>query len=257
MQTPAEVATAAAAETAAMRQSIADMSKTLTDLTTALGKRSGQQCSGAFGGPPGESSGFAPECKWYVPYPRYFHLASPPASGRHRPNWEAPLSLVVGPNGEAQFVSTAPIPGATALLREVPDILAFVEAWMVFMSVLQNEHLDLLVAQGLSAYLNNIITIARVLSHLLRCSPSHGVHGASSSCRARHCLKRHRGWCTHVTVWAETAFAFFHPRIGVALRCHFLRPTGSATSPNASEGERLDPPLVLRGGKSFNSPLTF
>ncbi|KAJ7689530.1 hypothetical protein B0H14DRAFT_2652740 [Mycena olivaceomarginata] len=74
---------------------------------------------------------------------------------------QGPLLLVMGPHGEARFVPAEPVPGATALLREVPEILAFVEAWMIFMSVLQNLHLALPVAQGLLAYLNNIVTIAK------------------------------------------------------------------------------------------------
>ncbi|KAJ7309151.1 hypothetical protein DFH08DRAFT_823582 [Mycena albidolilacea] len=79
------------------------------------------------------------------------HVIAPPA----------PLSLVTGPNGEAQFVAATPAPGTTVLLREVPDILAFVEAWMIFMSMLQNEHRGLPMVQGLSAHLNTI-AVARV-----------------------------------------------------------------------------------------------
>ncbi|KAJ7792489.1 hypothetical protein B0H14DRAFT_2394468 [Mycena olivaceomarginata] len=160
------------------------MSKTLTDLTTALGKRSGSSALELLVGLPANPLALPPNANGTYPtlvtsilHPHLLpdaivqigKLEFPPTHlGRLLPSHtiapQAPLSLVVGPNGEAQFVSAAPIPGATALLREVPDILAFVEAWMVFMSVLQNEHLDLPVAQGLSAYLNNIITIARVYS---------------------------------------------------------------------------------------------
>ncbi|KAJ7467070.1 hypothetical protein FB451DRAFT_404549 [Mycena latifolia] len=73
----------------------------------------------------------------------------------------AALILVLGPNGEAQFVPQTPVAGASAFIREVPDILTFVEAWMIFISVLQNQCLSLPITQALTAHLNNIIVVAR------------------------------------------------------------------------------------------------
>ncbi|KAJ7761550.1 hypothetical protein DFH07DRAFT_771410 [Mycena maculata] len=74
------------------------------------------------------------------------------------------LLLVSGLNGEARFVAPTPVAGASVLLREVPDILTFAEAWMIFLSVLQNQRLALPIAQALSAHLGNIITYSRVYS---------------------------------------------------------------------------------------------
>ncbi|KAJ6629112.1 hypothetical protein B0H10DRAFT_2209050 [Mycena sp. CBHHK59/15] len=71
----------------------------------------------------------------------------------------AALLLVLGLNGEAQFTPSTPIAGATALIREVPDVLTFVEAWMIFMSILQNQWLSLPIMQALSAHLYNIIAL--------------------------------------------------------------------------------------------------
>ncbi|KAF7302166.1 hypothetical protein MIND_00783500 [Mycena indigotica] len=74
------------------------------------------------------------------------------------------LSLVLGVNGLLE-VSPPPLPtGASALLREVPDVLVFAECWAVFTAILQNEHLELPVTQGLNIYLCNVITIAKAYS---------------------------------------------------------------------------------------------
>ncbi|KAF8166631.1 hypothetical protein K438DRAFT_1775059 [Mycena galopus ATCC 62051] len=70
------------------------------------------------------------------------------------------LHLVVGPTGLPEFTPSAPVAGATALLHDVPDVLAFAEAWGIFMLVLQNERLLLPIAQALSAHLGNIIVLA-------------------------------------------------------------------------------------------------
>ncbi|KAF8125659.1 hypothetical protein K438DRAFT_2001998 [Mycena galopus ATCC 62051] len=74
------------------------------------------------------------------------------------------LLLVAGANGEVRLVPSSPVPGAAALLREVPDILAFVEAWTIFTTVLQNEKPGLPVTQALLGYLSNVITNARVFA---------------------------------------------------------------------------------------------
>ncbi|KAJ7272851.1 hypothetical protein C8J57DRAFT_260489 [Mycena rebaudengoi] len=74
---------------------------------------------------------------------------------------QMPMNLLIGLNGAATFIPAVPVPGATALIREVPDILTFTDAWMIFMSVLQNQQLALPIAQALSAHLSNIITVAR------------------------------------------------------------------------------------------------
>jgi hypothetical protein len=91
----------------------------------------------------------------------------PPASlGRlletHSVAPPAPLLFVVGPNGEAQFMPQPSVTGASALLREVPDIVTFVQAWMIFISVFQNEHRELPIAQALAGHLNTIILVSRV-----------------------------------------------------------------------------------------------
>ncbi|KAJ7368933.1 hypothetical protein DFH08DRAFT_947817 [Mycena albidolilacea] len=108
----------AADETAALKQSIIDMSKTLALLTAEIAKRPAatalEHLLGAAANP----------------------LALPPSSN-------------------------APVAGTSSLLREVPDILAFVEAWMIFTSVLQNTHLELPVAQALTTYLGNIVVLSR------------------------------------------------------------------------------------------------
>ncbi|KAJ6496463.1 hypothetical protein C8R47DRAFT_1212783 [Mycena vitilis] len=93
----------------------------------------------------------------------------PPASlGRlletHSVAPPAPLLFVLGPNGEAQFMPQPSVTGASALLREVPDVVTFVQAWMIFVSVFQNEHRALPVAQALAAHLNTIIVVSRVYS---------------------------------------------------------------------------------------------
>ncbi|RDB28337.1 hypothetical protein Hypma_001349 [Hypsizygus marmoreus] len=71
------------------------------------------------------------------------------------------LSIVIGPNGEATFVQAPSVPGASALLRDVPDVLTFTEAWSVFTSVLQNAHRQLPIAQALTAHLANIVKLSR------------------------------------------------------------------------------------------------
>ncbi|KAJ7819996.1 hypothetical protein B0H14DRAFT_3472629 [Mycena olivaceomarginata] len=133
-QTPAEIATT---ENTSLKKSVEEMSKNITTIAAQLAHQSGASALELLVGLPANP------------------LALPP-------NANVPLSLVAGLNGEAQFVAAAPVPGATTLLCEVPDILAFVKAWMIFMSVLQNEHRGLPVVQGLSAHLNNIIAVARV-----------------------------------------------------------------------------------------------
>lgn len=72
--------------------------------------------------------------------------------------------LTSGPNGEMLLVPAPVVAGATSLLCDVPDVLAFAEAWAIFMSVLQNEVIILPIAQALSHHLANIIALARLFS---------------------------------------------------------------------------------------------
>ncbi|KAJ7696529.1 hypothetical protein B0H17DRAFT_1268699 [Mycena rosella] len=177
--TDTEDATAAAAKTA---QAMADMAKTLAALTEELAKRPAVNALEHFVGLPANPLAFPPGANGAYPvlvtpvlHPhllpdviaqiRKFEFP-PTLLGRllktHSVTPPAPLLLVLGPNGEAQFMPQTSVTGASALLREVPDVLTFVEAWMIFVSILQNEHLLLPVAQALTAYLNNVIAIARV-----------------------------------------------------------------------------------------------
>ncbi|KAJ7217153.1 hypothetical protein GGX14DRAFT_602238 [Mycena pura] len=178
-QTAEEIATADAAAT---KKALADMSLSLANLTAEIAKRGASSAlesllglpANPLASPPG-ANGKYPALVTSILHPHLLpdviaqigRFEFPPAHlGRLLKTFsaapQAPLLLVMGPNGEAQFMPAEPVPGATALLREVPDILAFTEAWMIFMSVLQNLHVALPIAQGLSAYLNNIVTIARV-----------------------------------------------------------------------------------------------
>jgi hypothetical protein len=178
-QTAAEIA---ATENASLKKSVEEMSKTISTIAAQLARQSGASALELLVGLPANPLALPPNANGVYPalitsillphllpdvIAQIGRLEFPPTHlGRLLPSHAiappAPLSLVAGLNGEAQFVAAAPVPGATALLREVPDILAFVEAWMIFMSVLQNEHRGLPVVQGLSAHLNNIIAVARV-----------------------------------------------------------------------------------------------
>ncbi|KAJ6563771.1 hypothetical protein B0H10DRAFT_1966010 [Mycena sp. CBHHK59/15] len=175
-QTPAEV------EAAQLKQTLLDMSKSLATLTAEIAKRPAASALEQLVGLPANPLAFPPGANGTYPvlvtpllHPHLLpdviaqigKLEFPPANlGRLLKTVSvtppAALHLVLGPNGEAQFVPSTPVSGATALLREVPDILTFVEAWMIFMSVLQNQQLALPIAQALTAHLNNIIVVARV-----------------------------------------------------------------------------------------------
>jgi hypothetical protein len=153
----------AAADAAATKQVVADMALSLANLTAELAKRGASNALESLVGLPANPLAFPPGPNGTYPalvtsilHPHLLpdviaqigRFEFPPAHlGRLLKTFSAapqgPLLLVMGPNGEAQFMPAEPVPGATALLREVPDILTFVEAWMIFMSVLQNLHLAL------------------------------------------------------------------------------------------------------------------
>ncbi|KAJ7810861.1 hypothetical protein B0H14DRAFT_1479582 [Mycena olivaceomarginata] len=170
----------AADETAALKQSITDMSKTLALLTAEIAKRPAttalEHLLGAAANPlalPPSSNGTYPALNTLTLHPHLLpdvvgqigKFEFPPTHlGRLLKAFSAPLQglhLVAGPDGTALFMPPAPVAGASSLLREVPDILAFVEAWMIFTSVLQNTHLELPVAQALTAHLGNIVVLSR------------------------------------------------------------------------------------------------
>ncbi|KAJ7043241.1 hypothetical protein C8F04DRAFT_34389 [Mycena alexandri] len=177
MATPAD----AAAEAASLTKTLADMAKSIASLTSEFAKRPAATALEHLIGLPANPLAFPPSSNGKYPVldtpTLHPHLSSdvvtqigkfefPPAQlGRLLKTFSAPppagLHLVVGPTGEALFVPPTPVIGATALLRELPDILTFVEAWMVFTSVLQNQQLQLPVAQALTAHLNIIIMVAR------------------------------------------------------------------------------------------------
>ncbi|KAJ7783509.1 hypothetical protein DFH07DRAFT_948524 [Mycena maculata] len=161
---------------------MADMAKTLSDMKAQLEARPAttplEQIIGRAANPlafPPGAHGTYPAISTSFLHPHLLpdailqirEFKFPPASlGRlletHSVVPPAPLLLVVGPNGEAQFMPQPSVTGVMALLREVPDIVTFVQAWMIFVSVFQNEHCALPVAQALAAHLNTIILVARV-----------------------------------------------------------------------------------------------
>ncbi|KAJ6579898.1 hypothetical protein B0H10DRAFT_2235472 [Mycena sp. CBHHK59/15] len=167
---------------AELKQTLADMAKSLAALSAEVAKRPATNALEHLVGLPANPLAFPPGANGTYPvlvtsilHPHLLpdviaqigKFEFPPAHlGRLLKTFtlapQGPLLLVPGPNGEAQFTPAAPVPGATALLREIPDILTFIEAWMIFMSVLQNLWLALPIAQALSAHLNNIIAVARV-----------------------------------------------------------------------------------------------
>ncbi|KAF8176705.1 hypothetical protein K438DRAFT_73814 [Mycena galopus ATCC 62051] len=181
-QTAEEIA---AADAAATKKALANMSLSLATLTAEIAKIGASNALESLIGLPANPLAFPPGGNGTYPalatsilHPHLLpdviaqigRFEFPPTHlGRLLKTFSAapqgPLLLVMGPNGEARFMPAEPVPAATVLLREVPDILAFVEAWMIFMSVLQNLHLALPVAQGLSAYLNNVYPWASVLDY--------------------------------------------------------------------------------------------
>ncbi|KAJ7147604.1 hypothetical protein C8R43DRAFT_1195335 [Mycena crocata] len=172
------------AEMAALRETVQTMLKNFSAFTGELAKRNANSATEAvFGLPanplalPAGSNGTYPVLETPKLHPhlpldviaQIRELKFPPTHLGHllRTFTAAPpqpLSVVMGEGGVLRFLPVTPVPGATVFLREVPDILTFVEAWMTFMSVLQNEHLELPIAQALTAHMNNIITVARVYS---------------------------------------------------------------------------------------------
>lgn len=167
-----------------MKQALADMAKSLASLSAEIAKRPTASALEQLVGLTANPLAFPPGANDTYPilvtpllHP---HLSSdaiaqigkfefPPAHlGRLLKTASAPapqtLLLVLGPNGEAQFTPSAPPTGASSLIRDVPDILTFVEAWSIFMSVLQNQCLGLPISQALSAHLINVIALARVYS---------------------------------------------------------------------------------------------
>jgi hypothetical protein len=177
-QTPAELA---AAELQALKDSFATVTQNLAGLTAELAKRPAANPLEYLIGLPANPLGFPPGSNGTYPVivtPRLHpHLLPdviaqigkfdfPPAHlGRLLKTFSATppagLILTLGPNNEMRLAPPTPVSGATALLRELPDILTFVEAWMIFTSVLQNEQPALPITQALTAHLNNIIVIAR------------------------------------------------------------------------------------------------
>jgi hypothetical protein len=155
-QTPAELA---AAELQALKDSFATVTQNLAGLTAELAKRPAANPLEYLIGLPANPLGFPPGSNGTYPVivtPRLHpHLLPdviaqigkfdfPPAHlGRLLKTFSATppagLILTLGPNNEMRLVPPTPVSGATALLRELPDILTFVEAWMIFTSVLQNE----------------------------------------------------------------------------------------------------------------------
>ncbi|KAJ7229407.1 hypothetical protein B0H12DRAFT_225908 [Mycena haematopus] len=169
-------------EVADLKKSIEDMAKILASLSAEVAKRRAATALEQVLGLPANSLAFPPDASGTYPtlptsllhphlhpdivaqigkfeFPpanlgRLLKAASPPPQ---------PTLLLVGPNGEPQFIP-ATVSGASAPIRDIPDILTFVEAWSIFMSVLQNQCLALPITQALSAHLNNIISISRVYS---------------------------------------------------------------------------------------------
>ncbi|KAJ7276046.1 hypothetical protein C8J57DRAFT_1590363 [Mycena rebaudengoi] len=169
---------------ATMAQTIADMSKILTDLRAEVAMRPASNPLDALLGAPANPLGFPPGANGVYPvlstpllHPHLLpdviaqisKFEFPPTHlGRLRKTAsvtpQAPLLLVTGEHGEARLIPAEPVPGATILLREVPDILCFTEAFLVFISVLQNECRGLPIAQSLSAYLGNVVALSKVYS---------------------------------------------------------------------------------------------
>ncbi|KAJ7270982.1 hypothetical protein C8J57DRAFT_1226584 [Mycena rebaudengoi] len=133
-------------EVSDLKKALAEMSKVLTTVSAELAKRPAVTALEQLVGLPAN--------------PLAFPVGADASSSSHLPIW-MPMNLLIGLNGAATFIPAVPVPGATALIREVPDILTFTDAWMIFMSVLQNQQLALPIAQALSAHLSNIITVAR------------------------------------------------------------------------------------------------
>ncbi|KAJ6482413.1 hypothetical protein C8R45DRAFT_966053 [Mycena sanguinolenta] len=177
-QTPAEI------EAADMKKTIADMARNLATLSAELAKRPATNPLEHLVGAPANPLALPPGANGTYPilltpllHPHLLpdviaqigKFEFPPANlGRLLKTAAAPpqpvLLLVLGPNGEVQFTPATPVSGASALIRDIPDILTFVEAWSVFTSVMQNQRLSLPIAQAFTAHLNNIISIARVYS---------------------------------------------------------------------------------------------